>query len=296
MVKHLSTKPLPIKAVIRHRTLWRTKDHGHFSHLDTVRKLALTKDIRWWEHKDQIVGVVSCYLQQVQKLAIQNAICIVMDFQKIPVSQYLGLMFSVLSETANFILGGGQDVWSVQLTGVDNSVGSIQDSDSSASSSSESSSKPTTSNPPAAATPSPDTSKNSPPSVVTKASTVVVTAPGQTKASVPSETVTSNSKGPNKAGIAAGIIVGILAVGAIIGGLFFFLRNRKRRALEEEYHRQSANSAAARGQPTSMSSMSDSRLEPSVMMQRRQSDGSIADYHDYSRRILKVSSPLSYHF
>lgn len=201
-----------------------------------------------------------------------------------------------LSKTANFMLGGGQDTWSVQLTGVDNSVGSVQDSDSSSSSSSsDSSSKPATSNPPAAATPSPDTSKNSPPSVVTKASTVVVTAPGQTKASVPSETVTSNSKGSNKAGIAAGIIVGILAVGAVIGGLFFFLRNRKRRALEEEFHRQSANSAAARGQPTSMSSMSDSRLEPSVMMQRRQSDGSIADYHDYSRRILKVSEILSNH-
>lgn len=178
------------------------------------------------------------------------------------------------------ILGGGPNTWSVQLTGVDNSVDSVPDSDSSASPSSSSSS---------AATPIPDNSKNAPPSVVTRASTVVVTAPGQTKAIVPSSTNTGDSKGPNKTGIAIGVVVGILAVCAVIGGLFYYLRNRKRRALEDNHQHHSAISAATRGQPTSISSMSDSRLEPSVMMQRRQSDGSIADNQDYSRRILKVS-------
>ncbi len=75
---------------------------------------------------------------------------------------------------------------------------------------------------------------------------------------------------------------------AIAGGIFFFLRNRKKRAVEEEYRRNVA--AGYNGKPPSSSagSLNDSRLEPSVMMQRRQSDGSIADNQDYSRRILKV--------
>jgi len=60
--------------------------------------------------------------------------------------------------------------------------------------------------------------------------------------------------------------------------------------VEEEYRRNQASTYTAGGKPTNRSSMSDSRLEPSVMLQRRQSDGSIADNQDYSRRILKVSS------
>jgi len=60
--------------------------------------------------------------------------------------------------------------------------------------------------------------------------------------------------------------------------------------VEEEYRRNQASTYTVGGKPTNRSSMSDSRLEPSVMLQRRQSDGSIADNQDYSRRILKVSS------
>ncbi len=60
--------------------------------------------------------------------------------------------------------------------------------------------------------------------------------------------------------------------------------------MEEEYRRNQASTYTVGGKPTNRSSMSDSRLEPSVMLQRRQSDGSIADNQDYSRRILKVSS------
>jgi len=89
----------------------------------------------------------------------------------------------------------------------------------------------------------------------------------------------------SKAGIAAGAVVGIIAVGAIIGGAWFYLRARKRRALEEEYRRNATINSFIK--PGSASSISDSRLDPSVM-QRRMSDGSIADNQDYSRRILKV--------
>ena len=84
------------------------------------------------------------------------------------------------------------------------------------------------------------------------------------------------------------MVVGIVALCATTGGIFFFLRNRKRRAVEEEYRRNVAGDYGARPPTSSAGSVSDARLEPSVMMQRRQSDGSIADNQDYSRRILKV--------
>lgn len=190
------------------------------------------------------------------------------------------------------MIGGGGKAWTVFLTRVDDFVGHVPDSDLSASSKSntdadESGNSPS---PTAAAdpTPVPDSTQNAPASVVTRASTVVVTAPGQTRAQNTVLSQSSSSKGPNKSGIAVGVVVGILAIFVIAGGLFFFLRNRKRRALEGDYHRNTTDARARGAHPTSGSSMSDSRLEPSVMMQRRQSDGSIADNQDYSRRILKV--------
>ncbi|KAL8735636.1 MAG: hypothetical protein Q9166_000805 [cf. Caloplaca sp. 2 TL-2023] len=211
---------------------------------------------------------------------------------------------------------GGSDAWSVLLTGVNDNVGSAQESsDSDTESQSESQPKPspkaapspsTSSTPPTtpsspdktkpsssavAAVAQPDTTKDKPPSTITRASTVVVTAPGQTQAVPVSAETHEPSKGPNTAGIAAGVVVGVIAVCAIAGGLFIFLRRRKRRAMEEEYQRNTANPFETESEskaPPSSHSMSDSRLEPSVMLQRRQSDGSIADNQDYSRRILKV--------
>ena len=84
------------------------------------------------------------------------------------------------------------------------------------------------------------------------------------------------------------MVVGIVALSAIAGGIFFFLRNRRRRAVEEEYRRNISGDYSAKPPTSSVGSLSDARLEPSVMMQRRQSDGSIADNQDYSRRILKL--------
>lgn len=177
---------------------------------------------------------------------------------------------------------------------MDDSVGSFQEPDPSTTatpsqdsdSGSKPSSKQATTTPPATkagASSTPDSTSNPPPSViVTHASTVIVTAPGDLNVQQPSSTETK-AKSSNTAGIAAGAVVGVVAACAIAGGLFFFLRNRKRRAIEEEFHRNSTNTLATN------SNMSDARLEPSVMMQRRQSDGSIADNRDYSRRILKVS-------
>ncbi len=220
---------------------------------------------------------------------------------------------------ANHNSGGGPNAWSIQLTGLNNNVGSQQSTnpDPSSDTSSNSNSNPkSNSNPISNANPNSNVNSNSnsdskviavtttpsapeptptqkgQPSVITTASTIVVTAPGQSSAqetTIITTTHTPQPKGPNKAGIAAGVVVGIVTLTAIAGGVFFFLRNRKKRAIEEEYRRNVAGGYGAKPPASSAASMSDSRLEPSVMMQRRQSDGSIADNQDYSRRILKVS-------
>jgi len=97
---------------------------------------------------------------------------------------------------------------------------------------------------------------------------------------------------PNTAGIAAGVVVGIVGLFAILGGVWFFLRRRRQKQAEEDYRRNAANvdSFVSGGKlHTSNSSMNDSRLDPSFI-DRRQSNGSIADNEDYSRRILKVTN------
>lgn len=187
---------------------------------------------------------------------------------------------------ANILAGGGTNTWTVYLTGVNNSASNVPDSSASSSSDPTKSTSISISSlvSQGGTSPTPDSTTKVPGSIiVTHASTIVVTATGNPDAEVPTSTGTKG-KGSNTAGIAAGVVVGVVVICAIAGGLFFFLRNRKRRAVEE-FHRNSANTLVM------PSNMSDARLEPSVMMQRRQSDGSIADNRDYSRRILKVSQP-----
>jgi cell wall integrity and stress response component len=97
---------------------------------------------------------------------------------------------------------------------------------------------------------------------------------------------------PNTIAIAVGVVVGILALAAILLGVWFLLRRRRQKQAEEDYRRNAANvNAFVNGGKlhTSNSSMNDSRLDPSFV-DRRQSNGSIADNEDYSRRILKVTN------
>jgi len=128
---------------------------------------------------------------------------------------------------------------------------------------------------------------DSTPSVVTVASTVLVTGAAQTSAQIIYTTeAVAASGGPNKAAIAAGVVVGVVAFCALIGGVLLWLRQKRRREIEEEHRRKEKPGSSSGSQ-----SLTDSRLEPSVMFQRRMSDGSIADNQDYSRRILKVTNP-----
>ncbi|KAI0165162.1 hypothetical protein GGR52DRAFT_575255 [Hypoxylon sp. FL1284] len=122
-------------------------------------------------------------------------------------------------------------------------------------------------------------------------------APASTSDSIHTVTASSEpeqqSSGPNVAGIAAGVVVGVVGVSAIIGGIFFWMRRKRNAEIEEEHRRNAAVNAfiSGGGKPPGSSgglSMSDSRLDP--VMNRRMSDGSIADNQDYSRRILRVTN------
>jgi len=162
---------------------------------------------------------------------------------------------------------GGPSFWAISLTGLNKNK--VQNYDPASSST--------------------EASKTATPVVTVGGSTVVVTA-----SDIPTSTSKSKktSSEPNKAAIAAGVVVGVVGLAAIIAGVVFFLKQKRRREVEEEYRRQAAVSSfvGAGKLHTSNSSMNDSRLDPEVML-RRQSDGSIADNQDYSRRILKVTNP-----
>ncbi|KAI9831171.1 MAG: hypothetical protein M1826_003836 [Phylliscum demangeonii] len=182
---------------------------------------------------------------------------------------------------------GGDHTWTVWLTGLKPKVANADATSSSSSSK------------PASTTPPPTSTRSATPQVVTVGGvTQTVTSPvgdaTETAAAAagpkPSGASTGASTG-TKAGIAIGVVIGVLAIVAIAGALFFWTRTRRRHALEEEHRRNAEISRfMAGGKKESTSATSDARLEPSVM-QRRMSDGSIADNQDYSRRILKVTNP-----
>lgn len=87
-------------------------------------------------------------------------------------------------------------------------------------------------------------------------------------------------------GIAVGVVVGVIALAAIVGGVLFYMRHKRNRDIEEE-HRRNAT-ASVLGSQKSDKSSTDQRLDPSIYSHSRQSIGSIADERDFSRRILQV--------
>lgn len=119
--------------------------------------------------------------------------------------------------------------------------------------------------------------------------TVFVTSASQTGADSAAEVSKEDKKdsGPNTAAIAAGVVVGVVGFCALVGAIFFLWRFRNRKAAENQYRR-SVGVDNYGGKPMSQSSMSDSRFDGDFMAQRRQSNGSIDDDQDFSRRILQV--------
>lgn len=180
---------------------------------------------------------------------------------------------------------GGSGLYSVWLTGL---TYDVTNADASASDTSSSATAKATGKATATGTATA--------SVVTVGGQTVVVTAASSATGTSSASESKSSSGPSKAGIAAGVVIGIVAIAAIAGGAFIFIRNKKRREVEDEYRRNAAVSSfiAGGGKPPNSSggasSFNDTRLDPAVMAQRRMSDGSIADNQDYSRRILKVTN------
>ncbi|KAK2628948.1 hypothetical protein QTJ16_002051 [Diplocarpon rosae] len=222
----------------------------------------------------------ACYAQQYPVMAMTNAsYCFCSETLPPQITNSTSSKCNVVCPGFGSESCGARGYWSVYLTGLTTDVANADPAPDDAS--------------PTAGT----TKSTSKPAVVTVGGeTVVVTAGSQaTSAASASATPKSSGGGPSKAGIAAGVVAGVLCVAAILGGLFFYMRSRKRREIEAEYKRNAAvNSFISGGKPPASSetnsSFTDTRLDPAVMAQRRQSDGSIADNQDYSRRILKVTN------
>ncbi|KAK3111452.1 WSC domain [Teratosphaeriaceae sp. CCFEE 6253] len=208
---------------------------------------------------------------------------------------------------------GGTGFYSVYLSGTDasapNAAGGV--GGSSSSSSSASSSESSQSSAGSSQTTASPSSTTASPSVVTSiapGATVIVTQPASpaasdnTSASQTSTTLSQSSSHPNIAGIAAGVVVGVLAAAALLGALIFLLKRRKQKAAEDEYKRSTqahdflrrGDEAEAKGPPmTGYSNRSDARLDPAAVgrVGRPGSAGSLGDEADYSRRILRVANP-----
>ena len=194
--------------------------------------------------------------------------------------------------------GGGSNYYTVWLTGTESNVPNYGGGGSVPSSSiapAPSSTNTVAGSPRASTTKSPAHTHGHPnkPSVVTSMrpnQTIVVTQPASTSSSTPAPG--NSSGGPNVAAIAAGVVVGVVVLAAIVAGLFFWMRHKRRHAAESEYKRSTQIRDFMRGgerkpPPTGYSTTSDSRLDPEAG-NHRNSQGSIADNEDYSRRILRV--------
>ncbi|KAJ5454571.1 uncharacterized protein N7458_005527 [Penicillium daleae] len=164
---------------------------------------------------------------------------------------------------------GGDGFYSVYTTGLGGSVSAASASASSGSNTNDGSASKTD----AAASASTDSSGQ----------TVVITAASGQQ---PTDDAAQVKSSHNTAAIAAGVVVGVVGVAALAGAIFFFYRSKKQNA--EGGFRGTTGGYGRDSQPPSMS---DSRFDGDYMAQRRQSNGSIDDDHDFSRRILQVTNP-----
>lgn len=139
--------------------------------------------------------------------------------------------------------------------------------------------------------PKPSSSTEAEPSSTSSEAPPEESTPAPAETSTESESDSDGGSSTNVAGIAGGVVAGVVLAAAAVGGLWFFMRRRRNSEIEEEQRRNAAVNAFISGsKPPGSSgsiSMTDSRLDP-VMAHRRLSDGSIADNEDYSRKILRV--------
>lgn len=216
---------------------------------------------------------------------------------------------------------GGDNAYTVWLTGTSSApVGYVGSSDSSSSSPvpTKSTSNPI---PHPQSTPSShqhshnsmSNSQHTTQSVVTTTQKVVKTAEtGGASPSPDSQNVSASSGSSNGTviGIAVGVVAGVLAFAGFVAIILFYLRRRRRMKNAENGHRRadSLNAFVASGAHTPGSAVpsfgslagkvppanvDDTRLDPRIMQETRRISGAsfLADNEDYSRRILKVTNP-----
>lgn len=138
-----------------------------------------------------------------------------------------------------------------------------------------------------------DSDSSSSSSTTAAATTSATRAANTVEASTATSDTTPESSGgggggSSKVGIAVGVVVGIIALAAMVGVGVFLFKRRRRQQLEDEHRRSAAINGFVTGPKSETSSANDSRLDPSVYSHRRQSIGSIADERDFTRRILQV--------
>jgi hypothetical protein len=114
-----------------------------------------------------------------------------------------------------------------------------------------------------------------------------VTSPKESSASASVEAETKSSH--NTAAIAAGVVIGVVGFAALCGAGFFFWRSKQNKTNAAF----GGGTTGGYGRDSNPPSMSDSRFDGDYMAQRRQSNGSIDDDHDFSRRILQVNIPVN---
>ncbi|KAL4930739.1 WSC domain-containing protein [Aspergillus undulatus] len=183
------------------------------------------------------------------------------------------------------VMCGGSDAYSVYLTGYKSNVAYYSDgSDDDSSSSSSNSSTSTTSS-----SDSDDSTTSTDDSSVATATTTGGSAEMATVTSSPDESSDNKKDGPNTAAIAAGVVIGVVGFAALVGAGFFLWRFKKRHPADQR--RGEMSNVEQFGKPVSQDSMSDYRFDGDFMAQRRQSNGSIDDDRDFSRRILQVTNP-----
>ncbi|KAL2811137.1 WSC domain-containing protein [Aspergillus granulosus] len=171
------------------------------------------------------------------------------------------------------VMCGGSNAYSVYLTGLEPNVPYYSSGTSSSSTTSSSS------NSTATQTSGSSASTNSEVAVETFSSAPTAESSNKDK----------KDDGPNTAAIAAGVVIGVVGLAALIGAAFFLYRFKTRHPADNRLREM--RNVEQFGKHTTSDSMSDSRFDGDFMAQRRQSNGSIDDDRDFSRRILQVTNP-----
>ncbi|KAJ5770036.1 uncharacterized protein N7511_002087 [Penicillium nucicola] len=173
---------------------------------------------------------------------------------------------------------GGSDYYSIYTTGYEDDVPTYSEHTSTTTTKSSSQSTSTQSD-------SDTDSASTAVSSTAPQQTTEVISTAQSSASASTEAKTKSSH--NTAAIAAGVVIGVVGFAALCGAAFFFWRSKQNKTNPAF----GGGAAGGYGRDSNPPSMSDSRFDGDYMAQRRQSNGSIDDDHDFSRRILQVTNP-----